>query len=84
MANQSPLSTTAIVNPHYCAPATHPIDLIIIKEKILRDNFTITYINDNIIFTVKSSHVTLVTPGQHRFLYMMLTETLFSIFVDRY
>ncbi|CAJ2675078.1 unnamed protein product [Trifolium pratense] len=70
MANQHPpLSTTAIINPQYCAPATHAIDLIITKEKTLRDNFTVKDINDNIVFTVKSSLVTFVTPRQHRFLF---------------
>ncbi|KAK2398929.1 hypothetical protein P8452_06268 [Trifolium repens] len=71
MANQHPplSTTTAIISPQYCAPATHPIDLIITKEKTLRDNFTVRDINDNVILTVKSSLVTLVTPRQHRFLF---------------
>lgn len=58
----------AIISPQYCAPATHPIDLIITTERTVRDNFTVRDINDNIVFTVKSSLVTIVTPRQHRFL----------------
>jgi hypothetical protein len=49
--------------------ATHPIELIITKEKTLRDNFTVKDINDNVVLTVKSSLVTLVTPREHRFLF---------------
>ncbi|XP_058728651.1 protein LURP-one-related 15-like [Vicia villosa] len=69
MANQPQLSTTAIVGPQCCAPATHPIDLIITKEWTGRNNFTITDTNNNLIFKVKSPLVTTVTPRQHRFLY---------------
>ncbi|CAI8583047.1 unnamed protein product [Vicia faba] len=69
MANHPRLSTTAIISHQYRAPATHPIDLIIIKERTRGDNFTVTDINNNVIFTVKSPLVTIVTPRQHRFLY---------------
>ncbi|XP_058728653.1 protein LURP-one-related 15-like [Vicia villosa] len=69
MENQPRLSTTAITSHQYCAPATHPIDLIIIKERTRRDNFTVTDINNNVIFTVKSPQVSIITPRQHQFLY---------------
>ncbi|XP_058728649.1 protein LURP-one-related 15-like [Vicia villosa] len=70
MENQPQLSATAVISPQYCAPATHPVDLIIIKERTRgRHNFTVTDINNNIIFTVKSPLVSIVTPRQHRFLY---------------
>ncbi|XP_057435345.1 protein LURP-one-related 15-like isoform X2 [Lotus japonicus] len=54
-----------------CCPrtASHPVDLIITKERTLRDNFTVTDINDSIVFTVKSPLVTIVTPREHRFLH---------------
>ncbi|XP_058748503.1 protein LURP-one-related 15-like [Vicia villosa] len=68
MANQPQLSTTAIISPQYCAPATHPVDLIITKERTLRDSFSVTDTNNNVIFTVKSSLVTIVTSHEHRFL----------------
>lgn len=48
--------------------ATHPVDLIITKERTLRDNFTVTDTNNNVVFTVKSSLVTIVTSHEHRFL----------------
>ncbi|XP_061357890.1 protein LURP-one-related 15-like [Gastrolobium bilobum] len=68
MANPPPSSATAIIDPRYCAPASHPVDLIITKERTRRDNFTVTDINGNIVLTVKSSLVTFVTPRQHLFL----------------
>ncbi|CAI8583045.1 unnamed protein product [Vicia faba] len=68
MENQPQLSATAIISPQYCAPATHPVDLIITKERTLRDSFTITDTNNNVVFTVKSSLVTIVTSHEHRFL----------------
>lgn len=52
---------TAIAGPH-------PVDLIITKERTIRDNFTVTDVNGNIVFTVQSSLVTFVTPRQHLFL----------------
>ncbi|KAI5393709.1 protein LURP-one-related 15 [Lathyrus oleraceus] len=69
MANQPQLSATAIISPQYCAPATHPIDLIITKEWTGRNNFTVTDTNNNLIFKVKTPLVTMVTPRQHRFLF---------------
>ncbi|KAL2607285.1 hypothetical protein AAZV13_09G233600 [Glycine max] len=52
---------TAIAGPH-------PVDLIITKERTIRDNFTVTDVNGNIVFTVQSSLITFVTPCQHLFL----------------
>ncbi|XP_057435344.1 protein LURP-one-related 15-like isoform X1 [Lotus japonicus] len=69
MANRPSSSAAAIIGPQYCAPASHPVDLIITKERTLRDNFTVTDINDSIVFTVKSPLVTIVTPREHRFLH---------------
>ncbi|CAJ2675080.1 unnamed protein product [Trifolium pratense] len=60
---------TAIIGPQYCAPATHPVDLIITRDISLRDNFTIKDINKNVVFKVKSPLATILTPRQHRFLY---------------
>ncbi|CAL5206294.1 unnamed protein product [Lathyrus oleraceus] len=68
MANQPRLSTTAIISHQYCAPARNPVDLIITKERTLRDSFTVTDTNNNVVFTVKSSLVTIVTSHEHRFL----------------
>ncbi|KAK2398927.1 protein LURP-one-related [Trifolium repens] len=68
MANQPPPSTTAIIGPQYCAPATRPIELIVIKER-MGNNFTIRDINDNVIFIVKSSPETLFATREDRFLY---------------
>ncbi|KAK7340004.1 hypothetical protein VNO77_20695 [Canavalia gladiata] len=69
MANQSPPFATAIIHPRYSAPGPDAVDLIITKERSVRDNFTVTDIDGNIVFTVKSSLVTIVTPRQHRFLF---------------
>lgn len=52
---------TAIAGPH-------PVDLVITKESTIRDNFTVTDVNGNIVFTVQSSLITFVTPCQHLFL----------------
>ncbi|KAK7294802.1 hypothetical protein RJT34_17699 [Clitoria ternatea] len=69
MAHQSPSFATPIIAPQYCAPGPRPFELIITKERGRGDNFTVTEMNGNIIFTVKSSLVTIVTPRQHLFLY---------------
>ncbi|KAG4925332.1 hypothetical protein JHK87_050872 [Glycine soja] len=66
MANQSPPFGTPLIGLQYCAP--DPVDLIITKERTIRDNFTVTDVNGNIVFTVQSSLVTFVTPRQHLFL----------------
>ncbi|XP_020210864.1 protein LURP-one-related 10-like [Cajanus cajan] len=68
MANQSPPFATPIIGPHYCSPGPHPVDLIIAKERTIGDNFTVTDVNGNIVFTVQSNLVTFVTPRQHLFL----------------
>ncbi|XP_027351343.1 protein LURP-one-related 15-like [Abrus precatorius] len=69
MANPSPPFATAIIEPQYIAPGRNHVDLIITKERTRGDNFTVTDIKGNIIFTVKSSRVTIVTPRQHLFLF---------------
>ncbi|RZB52984.1 Protein LURP-one-related 15 isoform B [Glycine soja] len=66
MANQSPPFGTPLIGLQYCAP--DPVDLIITKERTIRDNFTVTDVKGNIVFTVQSSLVTFVTPRQHLFL----------------
>ncbi|KAK2452849.1 hypothetical protein P8452_00548 [Trifolium repens] len=68
MANQPPPSMTAIIDPQYCAPATHPVELIVTKERMSK-NFTITDINDNVVFTVKSSPEVFLATREDRFLY---------------
>ncbi|XP_014496793.1 protein LURP-one-related 15-like [Vigna radiata var. radiata] len=70
MANQlSPPFGTPITAPQYCAPGPHPVDLIIIKERSIADNFTVTDTNGNIVFTVKSNLVSIVKPRKHSFLF---------------
>ena len=66
MANPPPPFATAIIHPQYCVP--HTVDLIIKKERTFGDNFTVTDISDNVVFTVKGPLVTIVTPRKHRFL----------------
>ncbi|CAJ2675079.1 unnamed protein product [Trifolium pratense] len=68
MANQPPPSTTAIIGPQYCAPATHSIDLIVIREKFSY-NFTVKDLNDNVVFIVKSSPEVFLATREDRFLY---------------
>ncbi|GAU17698.1 hypothetical protein TSUD_07600 [Trifolium subterraneum] len=60
---------TAIIGTQYCAPATHPVVLIVTKDISLKYNFTIKDINKNVVFKVKSPLATILTPRQHRFLY---------------
>lgn len=53
----------------YVVTERQPIDLIITKERSVRDKFIIKDMNNNVIFTVKSSLQTIITPRQHRFLF---------------
>ncbi|KAK7395020.1 hypothetical protein VNO78_15561 [Psophocarpus tetragonolobus] len=45
MANQSAPFSTPIIGTQYCAPGPHPVDLIIIKERNIGENFTFTDMN---------------------------------------
>ncbi|KAL3001269.1 hypothetical protein AAZX31_09G257000 [Glycine max] len=67
---------TAIAGPH-------PVDLVITKERTIRDNFTVTDVNGNIVFTVQSSLITFVTPCQHLFL-LDAYENPLCIYAERY
>ncbi|KAK7374024.1 hypothetical protein VNO80_07447 [Phaseolus coccineus] len=56
MANQlSPPFGTPIIAPHYCAPDPHPVHMIITRERSIGEKFTVTNSNGNIVFSVKSS-----------------------------
>ncbi|RYR14640.1 hypothetical protein S245_048836 [Arachis hypogaea] len=48
---------TAIIHPQYCAP--YPVGLVLKKEKIILHKYTVTDINDNVIFTVTSPFLTM-------------------------
>ncbi|CAJ1809824.1 unnamed protein product [Sphenostylis stenocarpa] len=70
MANQlSPSFGTPIIAPQYCSPGPHPVDLIITKERSIGENFTVTDTTGNIVFTVQSNIVSIVTPRRHMFLF---------------
>ncbi|MED6172176.1 hypothetical protein PIB30_047655 [Stylosanthes scabra] len=58
----SPFPTT-IIHPQYCAP--YPVGLVLKKEKTILHKYTVTDINDNLVFTVTSP---LLTIREHRFL----------------
>ncbi|MED6156514.1 hypothetical protein PIB30_014909 [Stylosanthes scabra] len=71
MANRSPYRSpsygSAIVNPEYCVP--YSVDLIITKERTFGGHhFTVTDVNDAVVFTVKGPLVSILTPHAHRFL----------------
>ncbi|XP_057756226.1 protein LURP-one-related 10-like [Arachis stenosperma] len=53
---------TAIIHPQYCAP--YPVGLVLKKEKTILHKYTVTDINDNVIFTVTSPFLTM---HQHRY-----------------
>ncbi|ESW12159.1 hypothetical protein PHAVU_008G089300 [Phaseolus vulgaris] len=70
MANQlSPPFGTPIIAPHYCDPGPHPVHLIITRERSIGENFTVTNSNGNIVFSVKSNIVSIVTPRRHMYLF---------------
>ncbi|MED6156516.1 hypothetical protein PIB30_014911 [Stylosanthes scabra] len=62
-----PPSATAIINPQYCVP--HEIDLIITKPVTFggENNFTVTDINKNVVFTVIGPIAAMLMPKE-RFL----------------
>ncbi|KAL1360035.1 hypothetical protein HN51_005377 [Arachis hypogaea] len=67
-SSSSPPSATAIINHQYCVP--HEVDLIITKQVTFGgdDNFTVTDINKNVVFTVMGPLATFVMPRKERFL----------------
>ncbi|TKY65733.1 LURP-one-related 15 [Spatholobus suberectus] len=69
MANQPSPFATPIIGPQYCAPGPHPVDLIITKERTIGENFTVTDINGNIVFTVQSNIVSIVSPRRDLFIF---------------
>ncbi|CAL0302591.1 unnamed protein product [Lupinus luteus] len=58
-APMMPPLTTAVIGPQYCAP--YPVDLSIVKKvlTISDGNFVVTDINNNVVFKVKGSLMTL-------------------------
>ncbi|ESW12158.1 hypothetical protein PHAVU_008G089200 [Phaseolus vulgaris] len=65
MANQlSPPFGTPIIAPHYCAPDS--VHLIITRERSIGEKFTVTNSNGNIVFSVKSS---IVSIRRHMYLF---------------
>ncbi|MED6172173.1 hypothetical protein PIB30_047652 [Stylosanthes scabra] len=67
MANRSPSYGSAIINPQYCVP--YSVDLIITKDRTFGGHhFTVTDVNEDVVFTVKGPLVSILTPHAHRFL----------------
>ncbi|KAL1321856.1 hypothetical protein AAHE18_14G156400 [Arachis hypogaea] len=74
---------TAIIHPQYCAP--YPVGLVLKKEKTILHKYTVTDINDNVIFTVTSPFLTM---HQHRYVRDALGNTILhlrrELFRDRW
>ncbi|XP_057758129.1 protein LURP-one-related 15-like [Arachis stenosperma] len=68
MANPTPNFASAIINGEYCVP--HSVDLVMTKKRTLGGrHFTVTGVNDDVVFCVKGPLVPIVTPRGHRFLH---------------
>ncbi|KAL1360034.1 hypothetical protein AAHE18_04G148800 [Arachis hypogaea] len=74
---------TAIIHSQYCAP--YPVGLVLKKEKTVLHKYTVTDINDNVIFTVTSPFLTM---HQHRYVRDALGNTILhlrrELFRDRW
>ncbi|RYR61706.1 hypothetical protein Ahy_A04g018908 [Arachis hypogaea] len=68
MANPTPNFASAIINGEYCVP--HSVDLVMTKKRTLGGrHFTVTGVNNDVVFCVKGPLVPIVTPRGHRFLH---------------